>query len=146
MLEGKEASSNSDAPIAQQQRSSREAPNDIEDIFGWTLLHNGSGKFLTPSFKKYSYKYLNFLETHWIIRELRPNTKYSFRVKSRNAYGDSNWSSASEIFDSSEYARRHEEARLKDLFSFALPLLAALCICVAALITIFKCGNIRRNF
>lgn len=82
-----------------------------------------------------------YLETHWIIRELSPNTKYSFRAKSRNAYGDSDWSAASEIFDSSEYARRHEEERLKDLFSLGLPLLTALCLCIASLIAIFNCGN-----
>jgi hypothetical protein len=45
LLEVKETSTNSNAPMAQQQRSSREAPNELEDNVGWTLLYNGSGKF-----------------------------------------------------------------------------------------------------
>jgi len=82
------------------------------------------------------------LENHWIIRELRPNTKYSFRARARNSYGESNWSPLSEVFDSSEYALRNEEnARLKDIFSMGLPLLTALGLCVVSVIAIFNCGN-----
>lgn len=36
------------APIAQQQRSSREAPNEFEDNDGWTLSYSGSSKLTNP--------------------------------------------------------------------------------------------------
>jgi hypothetical protein len=87
-------------------------------------------------------KYRFITETYWIIRELRPNTKYSFRVRSRNSYGDSNWSPASALFDSSEQTLRNErKSGIKDLLSLGLPLLMALCLCLISVIGVFTCGN-----
>jgi len=43
LLEGREGTLSANMPVAQQQRSSREAPSELDDDSGWTLLYNGTG-------------------------------------------------------------------------------------------------------
>lgn len=80
-----------------------------------------------------------YLETYWVIKDLRPNTKYNFRAKSRNAYGDSNWSSTSDTIDSSVITELHVADKGSELYIYVA--LTALFICAASLIAIFNCGN-----
>jgi hypothetical protein len=137
-LEGKEVSST--APVAQQQRSSREAPTEFEDNDGWKLFYNGTRKFISSHPFYWKIIFVVYLETHWIVKDLKPKAKYSFRAKSRNAYGYSNWSSASEILVSTENPK---EESLEHLIStIGVPLLVALFLCIISLIAVFNCGKI----
>ncbi|XP_059481438.1 proto-oncogene tyrosine-protein kinase ROS isoform X2 [Neocloeon triangulifer] len=87
----------------------------------WTLLYNST-------------------ENHWLVRGLMPSTKYIFRVQAYNAFGYSNWSHSSNMFDTAESARLSEgnASQYTGFFSLGIPIFT-LCLCTILVVSIFIC-------
>ncbi|XP_065345977.1 proto-oncogene tyrosine-protein kinase ROS isoform X2 [Cloeon dipterum] len=102
--------------VEQQRSASKTSATEGQ----WSRLYNGT-------------------ENRW-LGDLQQNTKYVFRVQAYNAYGCSNWSQVSNLFDTAESAKMSGgSANPIGILSFGLPLLMALCLCTISLIAVFIC-------
>ncbi|XP_021913370.1 proto-oncogene tyrosine-protein kinase ROS isoform X3 [Zootermopsis nevadensis] len=82
--------------------------------------------------------YYNGTDNYWIITDLSPSLRYTFRVRSMNKYGWSNFSLASESFDFTEAAMLAKQQELGFVLSICIPI-AMVILCVTVMfITVYK--------
>lgn len=86
--------------------------------------------------------YYNGSDNYWIIKELGPNLKYVFRVRSRNSYGWSDVSELSESFDVNEASMLAGQSDIGVWLATVIAVLFAVTTIVTAIVSYYMCSKL----